>query len=148
MCPMWSFRLHPPGWHVGPGTPAAPVWVRAGCAGLRGGPPGLTRVTTSLGSSYPAAIACEGPRAALLCPLGTGEAWSSVLAPLLAPGTGGEHPPPAPGSTLVVDHVADLIPFPFLTRSWMDAGVCCCMYCHFGTCNRIFVSKYGTVSCV
>lgn len=137
VCPMWSFHLHPPGWQVGPGTPAAPVWVRAGCAGLRGGPLGLTRVTPSLGSSYPAAIACEGPRAALLCPLGTGEAWSSILAPLLAP-----------GSTVVVDHVADLIPFPFLTRSWMDAGVCCCVCCHFGTCNRIFVSKCSTVSCI
>lgn len=55
-------------------------------------------MTSSLGSSYPAAIAREGPRAALLCPLGTGEAWSSILAPLLALGRGA--PTAGPGQHL------------------------------------------------
>lgn len=70
MCPIWSFHLHPRG-RAHQRYPSGTMQeVPRGCR--VGG-----RVTLSLGSSCAADIACEGPRAVLLCPLGTAEQLSS-----------------------------------------------------------------------
>lgn len=141
MCPIWSFHPHPPGWQTGPGTPAGPVQLRTGCAGLRGGPLGLPGgrmgdlvLTEQLPCRHRFSLVrvhvqhfCVplAPPKQLGPPGKRGAAASHCCSP-----QGGEHPPLALGSVLAVDHPADLIPFPFVTCLWRGAGVCCCMCCH------------------
>lgn len=118
---------------MGPGTPVVPAWVPAGCAGLWGGPLGLPAGRTGdlvLTEQLPHRRRFSLARVRV-------QPFRTPLAPPSGSGSGEQQPGTAarPGERsghrlLAGGHGAELVPFPFVTPWWVDAGGRCCLCSH------------------